>query len=74
MKDEEGRYVFVNDIILAHFDAPFEEWIGRTDAEIWPGPNEMQIPSNDLAIMKSGVARNRSNAAVTKQGAPMVDQ
>lgn len=68
MKDEEGRYVFVNDMTLAHFGTPREEWIGRTDAEIWPGPGAVQIRSNDLVIMKSGESKESLELTLTKDG------
>ena len=68
MKDEEGRYVFVNDLTVAHFETPLEEWLGKTDAQIWPGPGAVQIRNNDLAILQSGESKEALECTLTKAG------
>lgn len=68
MKDEEGRYIFVNDMLLAHFGSRPEDWIGRTDAQIWPGPATERFRLNDLAVINSGQAQENLERTVTREG------
>ncbi len=68
MKDQEGRYVFVNDALLAHFGSKSEDWIGRTDGEIWPGPDAERIRRNDLAVLNDGKANEQLERTITVDG------
>ncbi len=36
IKDVQGRYVFMNDLMQRTFSLRRDDWLGRTDAEIWP--------------------------------------
>jgi PAS domain S-box-containing protein len=56
IKDLEGRYVYVNRLVIEKL-SPFQsEWIGRTDAEIWPAEIANIYRANDLQVMASGKA------------------
>lgn len=68
LKDEEGRYVFVNDMLLAHFGSKPEDWIGRTDAEIWPGPDTERFRRYDLEVIESGKAQEHLERTLTRDG------
>lgn len=68
MKDEEGRYIFVNDMLLAHFGSRPEDWIGKTDAQIWPGPATERFRRNDLAVLHSGKPQENLERTVTRDG------
>ena len=50
MKDIEGRYVYVNQRLQRI--APYQSgWLGRTDAELWPGEIAATFRENDLKII-----------------------
>src|SRR4051812_22668060 len=48
MKDEEGRYVYVNRPYKRTFAVALEDWLGRTDFEVWPEEVARQFRANDL--------------------------
>ncbi len=54
LKDEEGRYVYVNKTITGQFG---EGFIGKTDLEMFPGPYAEQWRSNDLKVLKENRAQ-----------------
>lgn len=68
MKDEDGRYVFVNDKLLQRFKSCPEDWLGKTDLEIWPGEAAEQLRRNDLAVLESGQAIEILEKAVSPNG------
>jgi PAS domain S-box-containing protein len=51
IKDQEGRYVYINRKIERRFDTTAAEWIGKTDWELWPKEVAEQLRANDVAIL-----------------------
>ena len=51
MKDEEGRYLYVNEPFARCFGRPHAEWIGKRDGELWPAEVAKRLRDNDLAVM-----------------------
>lgn len=51
MKDTDGRYVFVSDTLVAHFDRDRAAWLGRTDDELWEPEVARALRSNDSAAL-----------------------
>ncbi|MGE0680707.1 MAG: PAS domain S-box protein [Candidatus Binatia bacterium] len=53
IKDNAGRYVYLNDPFVHLLGDQEREWIGKTDYEIWPEVAE-QLTTNDCAVLVSG--------------------
>lgn len=68
VKDEDGRYVYMNRPFEDCFGANLEEWRGKTDDEIWPGRMADDFRKNDLAVLKSGNALEAVEFARNAQG------
>lgn len=56
LKDEEGRYAWVNAAFEQFFDLDEDEWRGRTDADIWGEEAGRLLRENDLAVLQAGEA------------------
>jgi diguanylate cyclase (GGDEF)-like protein/PAS domain S-box-containing protein len=54
IKDEAGRYLYINKLAEQRFEVPRAAWLGRTDAEMWPPETAEEIRRHDLAAMESG--------------------
>ena len=53
IKDLEGRYVYVNKLTLARLPAFPGDWLGKTDADLWPGEIGATYRANDLKVIAS---------------------
>jgi PAS domain S-box-containing protein len=51
MKDAEGRYVYLNRSCQKRFGIRAEDWIGKTDFDLWPVDVASQFRRNDLAAL-----------------------
>jgi two-component system, sensor histidine kinase and response regulator len=69
MKDEDGRYLFVNEPALRRFRTRAEDWLGKTDADIWPSEVAAEQRRNDLAVLASGRLTELSERMVAPDGA-----
>jgi len=50
MKDRAGRYLYVNQSVKSL--TPYRDgWLGKTDAEIWPGEGGADFRKNDLQVI-----------------------
>ncbi len=67
MKDDEGRYVFVNDAMVRRSRVPRERWIGRTDEEIFP-PLAASLRTQDRAVLQSGRIQSFEEAVPSPDG------
>ncbi|MBX9580832.1 MAG: PAS domain S-box protein, partial [Gemmataceae bacterium] len=54
MKDEGGRMVFVSRACANRFRIDPADWLGKTDAELWPPALAEQLRANDRAVLDSG--------------------
>ncbi|HEX7408534.1 MAG TPA: PAS domain S-box protein [Candidatus Binatia bacterium] len=53
MKDVEGRYVWVNPTFEQIFHRPLEQYLGRTDDEVWPAAAAAQFRDNDRTVLRT---------------------
>jgi PAS domain S-box-containing protein len=53
IKDIEGRYVYVNKLLIARVTAFQSKWLGKTDADLWPGEIGATYCANDLKVVAS---------------------
>jgi len=54
MKDADGRYVYLSDHYQERFQVRFEDWVGKTDFDIWPGETAEEFRRNDLIVLNGG--------------------
>lgn len=54
IKDDRGRYVYVNKNCENRYGIRSEDWIGKTDAELWVPEIAESFRKNDLAVMEAG--------------------
>lgn len=53
MKDETGRYVYLNETYEKHF-VHSKEWYGKTDFDFWPEKSAELFRANDADVLQSG--------------------
>ncbi len=54
IKDESGRYQFVNRMAESVHDRPLAQWLGKTDHDIFPPETADQFSRNDRQVASSG--------------------
>ena len=54
IKDEAGRYVYLNDRHRCHFGVEGDAWIGLNDQQLWPAHIAEQLRSHDRRVLESG--------------------
>ncbi|RJX29678.1 MAG: PAS domain S-box protein [Desulfurivibrio sp.] len=54
MKDEPGRYVYLNRTFEERFGVRLADWRGKTDFELWPSETAEEFRKNDLAVLAAG--------------------
>lgn len=54
MKDEAGRFVYVNDTLTRRFGIPEERWLGHTDFDLWPVEIARELRAVDERILRTG--------------------
>ena len=54
IKDDQGRYKFVNRMAETVHHRPLEQWIGKRDDDIFPPDTAEQFRRNDRQVLSSG--------------------
>jgi PAS domain S-box-containing protein len=54
MKDEQGRYVYLNETFERTIGVDLADWRGKSDFELWPEETARQFVGNDKAALDSG--------------------
>jgi diguanylate cyclase (GGDEF)-like protein/PAS domain S-box-containing protein len=54
IKDDAGRYTFVNRIVCTRFDLPEEKWLGKTDRDIFAPDVARSLREMDLKVLECG--------------------
>jgi len=54
IKDEQGRYVYLSKTLEKRFGVRGKDWIGKTDAELWPPEIAENFRKNDMAVLAAG--------------------
>lgn len=54
IKDDQGRYEFVNRMAEAFHRRPLSQWVGKTDDDIFPQDTAEQFNRNDRQVLSSG--------------------
>ena len=68
IKDDYGRYLYVNRQVAEQFQRPTSDWLGRTDLEILPAEAARNIQENDLSVFNDGKTRVVEEFAPTADG------
>jgi PAS domain S-box-containing protein len=54
MKDDRGRWVYVSTEFARRLVPPGQDWIGKTNQEIYPPDTAKLVEENDLQVMREG--------------------
>ena len=54
MKDDAGRFVYVNEPLVRCFGMPKERWLGRTDADLWGEKIARVLQETDRHVLVTG--------------------
>ncbi len=68
MKDEQGRVVYLNKTHERRFGVRLEDWLGKTDFEIWPEEVARPIWENDQTVLRDGQAKEITEETVNPDG------
>jgi PAS domain S-box-containing protein len=68
IKDERGRYIYLNKTCEVRFGVRSEDWIGKTDAELWPPDIAEKFRKNDLAVLAAGEPLTFTEETVAADG------
>jgi PAS domain S-box-containing protein len=68
MKDEAGRYVYMNQVLARRFQITGGRWHGRTDFEVFPPDIARQFYEHDQMILADGQAREFEEVAPDPDG------
>lgn len=68
MKDEEGRYVFVSGYHRHRFGVKFDDWLGKTDFDLWPQHLAEEFRKNDQAVLASRRSIEFLEKAISETG------
>jgi PAS domain S-box-containing protein len=70
MKDEDGRYLYVNEPFARCFAVPAAEWLGKRDDDMWPEDVAKQLRENDLAVLAGEHVVELEEVVPTPDGKP----
>ena len=68
VKDEEGRFVYVNETLARSFERPAEQWLGKTDADFLDGALLSTIVEHDLRVFNEQKALTFEEVVPTPDG------
>lgn len=54
VKDRSGRYLYINSLIEKTFQRSRNEWLGKTDFDLFPAQSAQQWRENDLLVLNEG--------------------
>jgi PAS domain S-box-containing protein len=54
IKDEEGRYIYVNRLLERLFHRKLADWVGKTDFDLFPQEVANPWRENDLTVLNTG--------------------
>jgi PAS domain S-box-containing protein len=51
IKDEQGRFLYVNSLLERTWNRPLADWLGKTDFDLFPAEQAQQWRDNDIAVL-----------------------
>lgn len=67
IKDELGRYLYVNPVTERVCDRPLEQWLGKTDFELYDDVQAQEWRKHDLMAIEAGQAVEVTETLITDQ-------
>ena len=68
IKDEQGRYVYINDASRLFYGQQPNLRLGKTDAELWPRQVAANLMENDRYVLEKGQALHTVEEVETSEG------
>lgn len=68
LKDDEGRFVYVNPAFMQRVGLAPGQWHGKTDADLWPLEFSVPIRASDLEVLTTGLPKAVEEVVPTPQG------
>ena len=68
IKDESGRFVYVNQQLATRFCISVTDWLGKTDAELFPSETARAVEENDLSVLNDECTREIEEIVPTPDG------
>lgn len=68
LKDEKGRYVYVNPSIQGVLNKPCEEWLGKTDRQLFPPRVARSLRKHDREVLRKGRAIEIEESTINDEG------
>lgn len=70
IKNEKGRMVYLSKSFEDHFGANIENWIDKSDTDLWPPDLAENYRKGDLAVLDAGQPMEFMEQAVSPDGTP----
>jgi PAS domain S-box-containing protein len=70
MKDESGRYVYVNRRVERRYGRKLEDFLGRTDFDVWPKDVANAFQEADRTVLTAGATEEFIDMAPDPDGSP----
>ena len=58
MKGDDGRHVYVNEVFSRRFHLTREQWLGRTDHEMFPHEIAERLHEHDRVVLAEGLSKD----------------
>jgi PAS domain S-box-containing protein len=71
MKDDQGRYIYLSRTYERRFGVQAQDWVGHTDAELWPTDIAEQFAIHDREVLDTGEAIETVEGAIGQHGEPL---
>ena len=68
IKDEYGRFVYVNEQTSKYFQIPLPDWIGKSDADLFGAEQARLVEENDLDVLNDERTREVEEIVPTPDG------
>lgn len=68
IKDESGRFIYVNQQLELRFEIAPDAWIGKTDAELFSSEMARAVVENDLSVLNDEQTREIEEVIPTPDG------
>ena len=68
VKDAEGRFLYYNERMAQRFGIAMEEWLGKSDFDVWPKEIADTIHLNDMEAITSGQSIERLEETMDGEG------
>ena len=68
MKDDHGRYVYLNGVYEKRLNLRLHDWLYKTDHEVWPKEIADRFRENDQEVLRTGVITELIEETIDSEG------